>query len=238
VPSEHSPSAAPARRLDARRLHSLSGLVALGAFLLLHLGVNASAMRGQHAFVEVSAATRLPLVAVLEVVFVALPLAFHALYGLWLWRRPRPDLDRFAPETSWVHGAQRITGLVLVVFVATHVWELRAQRALHGLAHDALYSTMVLHLSSTSHGVPLMAVAYLLGVAAAAFHLAAGLWTYVVGRGVVTGAARTRAGWACAAFGLVLFGVGSGTVVSLATGMHLGRSTEIPVDSACTPTGK
>lgn len=202
--------------------------------MLLHLGVNAAAVRGQAAFLSASAWGRLPLLGVVEIVFVGVPFAFHALYGFWLWQRPRPDLDRFPARTAWVHGAQRISGLVLAVFVLAHVWELRAQRALHGLAHDALYSTMMTHLSSTSHGVPLMAVAYLLGVTAAVFHLSAGLWTYLVAHTPLRGAAATRAGWACAAFGLLLFVAGAGTVVSLATGMHVGRADHT-AEAPCTP---
>jgi succinate dehydrogenase / fumarate reductase cytochrome b subunit len=194
-------------------------------------------MRGQTAFVAASAKASFPLVAVAEIVFVGVPFAFHALYGFWSWRRPRPDLDRFPAETAWVHGAQRISGLVLFVFVLAHFWELRAQRALHGLPYDALYSTMMMHLSSTSHGVPLMAIAYLLGVTAAVFHLSAGVWTYLVGSTSLRGAALTRAGWACAAFGLLLFAVGASTVVSIATGMHFGRG-EQSADVSCVPTGK
>lgn len=227
----------PPSATTLRRIHSLSGLVALGAYLLLHLGFNAAAIRGQGAFIAATAPTRGRFVWIAEILFVGVPFAFHALYGFWSWRRPRPDQGRFPTDASWVHGAQRISGLVLFVFVLAHVWELRAQRAVHGLAHDALYSTMVLHLSSTTHGVPLMAIAYLLGVSAAVFHLSAGLWTYVVSHTPLKGQRLARAGWACAAFGLLLFIVGSGTVVSLATGMHLGRG-EAGSEATCVPAAR
>ena len=89
-----APSHAPVRgvqplRPDAghsflwRKLHSLSGLVPIGAFLIEHILSNVEALNGPLAYAQqVRLLDSLPLVRVLERAFIFIPLAFHALYGL------------------------------------------------------------------------------------------------------------------------------------------------------------
>ena len=68
-----------------RRLHSLSGIIPIGAFLLEHFISNSEAMKGAVAYNEqVKFLTGLPFVAVLEWGFIFLPLLYHALYGFYI----------------------------------------------------------------------------------------------------------------------------------------------------------
>src|SRR5436190_22510591 len=94
------------RGSQLRRLHRLSGAVALTAFLIEHLASNAAALGGQASFDRVVVAlTRSRLVALLEVLFVALPLSFHAGYGLVLLRgksTPDAEIDRYGDRRLWV----------------------------------------------------------------------------------------------------------------------------------------
>src|SRR5262245_5412528 len=69
-----------------RRLHSLSGIVPIGAFLLEHFVSNAAATNGPHAFAEqVKFLTGLPFVLWLEIFGIYIPILFHALYGIYIW---------------------------------------------------------------------------------------------------------------------------------------------------------
>ena len=66
-----------------RKLHSLLGIVPLGAFLVEHLLSNFEALKGPAAYGEqVKFLNSLPLVRVLEWVFIFLPILYHGLYGL------------------------------------------------------------------------------------------------------------------------------------------------------------
>src|ERR1039458_3942004 len=68
-----------------RRLHSLSGIVPIGAFLIEHFISNSEATKGVQAYNDqVKFLTNLPFVHVLEWVFIFLPLLYHGIYGLYI----------------------------------------------------------------------------------------------------------------------------------------------------------
>ena len=63
------------------KLHSLSGIVPIGAFLVEHIISNFETLNGPLAYAQqVKFLNSLPLVRVLEWAFIFIPLAFHALY--------------------------------------------------------------------------------------------------------------------------------------------------------------
>ncbi len=63
------------------KLHSLLGIVPIGAFLLEHLLSNFEALKGPLAYGDqVKFLNSLPLVRVLEWVFIFLPILYHCCY--------------------------------------------------------------------------------------------------------------------------------------------------------------
>ncbi len=220
------PSMGSTSKTDApsrwRRLHTISGAVVLGAFLVEHLFTNASALGGFARYdAVVGAIERFPLLPLFEVVFIVVPLAFHAGYGLHLLRGAQAserdaDIARFGDRRAWM--LQRTSAVVLFLFILFHVWELRLQ----GLPADALYTTLTAHLSWTWVGVPWIALFYLLGVLAAAAHLSNGLFAAAVSFQLAADRiGRRRVRTATTALGLILFLVGGTTVIGLATGTRL-----------------
>ena len=204
----------------------------LGAFLVEHLLTNASVLGGAASFDRVvGSMQRWTYLGVFEVVFILLPLAYHAGYGLLLLRRPAADTEstRYTDKRLWV--LQRISATLVFLLVLAHFLELRAQRLFFGVGPEATYTILTAHLSWTWAGVPWVALLYLIGVAAACFHLANGLF-----------AASALKGWATArmrvltlALGGALFVVGFLTVLSFATGTRLSNPPEgddIPCGSA------
>ena len=81
-----------------RRLHSLSGVLPLGALLCYHMFENMSAL-AQPGSVRRDGQPRerdcspRPFFYALELVTIVLPLAYHALYGVWV-RGDRPPQQR------------------------------------------------------------------------------------------------------------------------------------------------
>ena len=68
-----------------RRLHSLSGIIPIGAFLIEHIVSNFEALKGPAAYAaQVKFLNALPLVRVLEWTFIFLPLLYHAVYGVYI----------------------------------------------------------------------------------------------------------------------------------------------------------
>lgn len=219
-----------------RRMHSVAGVVPLGVFLVVHVLVQATALSGPLRYGRVvSGLARLPGAGAVELVFVGLPLALHALYGLARsFRRPK-DAEAWGYRRPGLDLLMRITSLVLFVFVIAHVWTLRLGRALHGGAVDALHTRLTMQLSSTWGGVPWIALAFVVALAAASFHLAYGGYAVLLASGRTT--RRTAA--AAIGFGSVLFCVGTATVIALSSGGTLFDDvdpvSEVPCGSGAAP---
>ena len=213
-----------------RRLHSLTGVVPVGVFLVLHLWTNARALAGEDAYVrgvlEIQAIPFLPLV---EVAGIGAPLAFHAGYGVVLALRGRPNVAAYPYAHNWLYVLQRASGFVALAFIALHLWEYRVQKAFYGMQTEAFYGALSANLSSTAWGVPFVALAYLLGTAATVFHFANGLWGFCATWGLTTSrSAQRRSAWLFGALGAILFFVGASTVVHFATGSLTSTPHESP----------
>ena len=106
-----------------RKLHSLSGIVPIGAFLVEHILSNFEAVNGPLAYgLQVKFLNSLPLVRVLEWVFIFIPLTFHALYGVWIAFRGRANVNVYPWAGNWMYLTQRITGLIAFAYIVQHVW--------------------------------------------------------------------------------------------------------------------
>jgi succinate dehydrogenase/fumarate reductase cytochrome b subunit (b558 family) len=212
------------REQIGRRLFSLSGVVPLGFFLLAHVWANASALRGQEAYVRtVDALVHVPLLVVLEIALVFLPLAYHAVYGVWLMRTGVGD----APYGKRLAVTDRVAAVAALAFIVWHVYEYRFRAWRGGLDPHAFYATLAWRLSSTWHGFPVRAVLYLFGLTATVFHFAFGAFRFGVTSGfLATRRQKRRAAWGALVVGSLLFVVSSATVVSLATGLEFSSPPE------------
>src|SRR5580765_2383482 len=138
-----------------RKLFSLSGVLPLAFFLVEHIWANASALRGQDAYVStIDSLARIPLLPLVEILLVFVPLTYHALYGLYMMREPVKDEPPYGRTLAL---ANRMAAIPAFAFIAWHFWETRVQ-AWRGLDPHAFYATLVWRLSSTWHGFPVRAV--------------------------------------------------------------------------------
>jgi succinate dehydrogenase / fumarate reductase cytochrome b subunit len=205
-----------------RRAFSLTGIVPLGAFVVVHLAANARALAGDEAFARVAHRfEHVPALGLVEAIVVFAPLLFHAGFGLWLVVTRRP-LATPSPYPPVLRVAMRVTGVLAVAFLAMHLPELRFRTPTARPAGDALLTMLAADLSSMHAGVPLRAVAYLLGTACVCFHFATGLWGAFAA--TPRGEARTtrrRAAWWAAAVGTTMWILFANVVVYHATGARL-----------------
>jgi succinate dehydrogenase / fumarate reductase cytochrome b subunit len=106
-----------------RKLHSLLGIIPIGAFLLEHLLSNFEALKGPSAYgAQVKFLNSLPLVRVLEWTFIFLPLLYHGLYGVWIWIRGKSNVVYYPWAGNWMYVAQRYTGLIALLYIGQHVY--------------------------------------------------------------------------------------------------------------------
>ena len=100
-----------------RKLHSLLGIIPIGAFFLEHLLSNFEALKGPIAYgQQVKFLNALPLVRVLEWVFIFLPILYHGLYGLYIWFRGKSNVIYYPWAGNWMYVAQRWTGLIAIIY--------------------------------------------------------------------------------------------------------------------------
>lgn len=203
-----------------RKLHSASGVLPVGVFLLLHLWTQSAVHDGRAAYDgAMDRALSIPLQPLLELVFVLIPLAFHASYGVVIALRSRPTVTAYPTARNWMHVAQRSSGAVTLIFILWHMAQTWLPRVVGEVRAVQMHPHLVEALSSTTAGLPLTALGMLVGVGAASFHFANGLWSAAVSWGLLlTRRAQSVAGGVAVVLGVVLFLAWADVTVHLATG--------------------
>jgi succinate dehydrogenase/fumarate reductase cytochrome b subunit (b558 family) len=203
-----------------RKLHSLSGVVPVGGFLVFHLWENSLALQGQERFDEmVSGINHMPYIPLLEWGLILLPLAFHALYGIKLAFEGKPNVGSYTFSRNWMYTLQRVTGLIAFLFIGYHLYELWGQKVIGKLSPDQFYTTLCANMSSTVGPVPVVALVYILGIAASVFHFANGLWGFCFSWGItVSRRSQQLAATVFGVVGILVFALGANTAMYFATG--------------------
>ncbi len=202
-----------------RRLHSLSGLIPVGAFMCVHLIVNASIVAGPETFQNnVHNIHALgPVLPLVEWVFIFIPIIFHAVVGVMIVTGMVPNVQHYRYGANWRYVAQRVTGVIAFLFIGYHVFHM------HGWFHAEWWRAGVVeplgggqfkpYNAASTAGMALqqllIAVIYAIGVLASVFHLSNGIWSMGITWGVWTRPqAQQRALYACGGFGVILAIVG------------------------------
>ena len=189
-----------------RKLHSLTGIVPIGAFLVEHIISNWEIVNGPLAYAQqVKFLNALPLVRVLEWVFIFIPLAYHAGYGVFITFRGRSNANVYPWAGNWAYIAQRVTGLIALAYIIQHVYRQRfagVSLPEHpGLAYAKVQFEFISH--------PWMIAVYAIAMVATCWHFAYGVWLFGAKWGITPGDnARKKSAWACGAVGTALCAMG------------------------------
>jgi succinate dehydrogenase / fumarate reductase cytochrome b subunit len=184
-----------------RKLHSLTGIVPIGAFLLEHILSNFETLKGPVAYgKQVQFLNSLPLVRFLEWAFIFIPLGFHALYGVYIWWRGRNNVNLYPWAGNVMYTLQRVTGLIALAYIGYHV----ATQRFMG-THLPTHPGAAFHKVQVELAHPLILAVYILAMVAVCWHFSYGVWLFCAKWGITPGErARRRMGFACAALGTVL----------------------------------
>lgn len=200
----------------ARRLHSLTGVLPIGAFLVEHFYSNYQAVGpgGQERFNGVvQELQRNPVVVWLEIFFIGLPILYHAGYGIFIAGQARYNTMAYRYGANWRFTLQRLTGVILIFYIAYHVWMTRLRPVFEPQSFAQTqglitYDYMHGYLNEQLLFLPTW-VFYVVGVVCACFHLANGLWGFLIHWGITVGPRAQRlSAYACAGFGIVLAALG------------------------------
>lgn len=206
-----------------RKLFSLSGVLPVGGFVAFHLWENATALQGREHFVEtVNKIGSMPYLTFLEVGVILLPILFHAILGIKIALDASYNVGAYPYSRNWMFVLQRLAGVLTLGFVIYHLWELRIQKLLYGMDGAGFYDTLCQNMSSTAAGVPIIALIYIIGIAAVAFHFANGLFGFLFSWGITVSRRSQRlSATLLGVLGLLIFVLGANTAVYFATGSRL-----------------
>jgi succinate dehydrogenase / fumarate reductase cytochrome b subunit len=181
-----------------RRLHSLTGIAPIGAFVLVHLFTNAYSWHPEAFNDHVKALNETPLVEAIEYLAIIAPIVFHGGLGLWMAVRMDVNQPQYSNFRNWMYFLQRISGVMVLAFILFHLIQFRfgmtgAFKNV-GLAHATLpgknipgtydpYGAIRVSLLNYAWIAPL----YLVGIVATAFHFANGIWSFCVTWGITLG---------------------------------------------------
>jgi len=209
-------------RPAVERWFSLSGLVPLPVFLVLHLSRELTLAFASDVsdLIRPSPGIGSTLTAAL---LVSAPLALHASIGVWLLISGRSLLKPAGDDVpALALRVSRWTSVAALLFIIYHareypvaVWLAEADARDAGLR-------LVGRLSSTSFGVPLLGGAYLLGLAATLAHSGLGVHRALLREGWLSTAARRHtSARLCAGASALLFALGAAAVIRVASGVLL-----------------
>jgi len=189
-----------------RRLHSLTGIVPIGAFLLEHFISNYEAFKGPEAYgKQVAFLNSLPFVVGMELFFIWIPILYHGLYGVWIWWRGDSNVSDYPWQGNWLYTSQRWTGIIALIYIVQHTYYLRFT-GLHLPTHPMQSFAKV----QGEFQNPWMIAFYAVGIIAASWHFAYGIWLFCAKWGITTGeVARRRLGYLCVLLALGLISLGA-----------------------------
>lgn len=187
-----------------RKVHSLTGIVPLGMYLMMHLFLNSFVLLGRGSFADaVTLLHRIPYLPVLEWGMIYIPLGIHAVLGLVMIFEARYNTIKYGYSRNWWFWFQRLSAVVVLLFIAWHVWSTRVQLALGNVTTQGFYEILRAQFQD-----PVWLTVYVLGITAASLHFGNGLWGFLVSWGALNTRRSQKAfAGACVAFGaLVLAG--------------------------------
>ena len=198
-----------------RRLHSLTGIIPIGLFLIEHFVSNAFATKGPGAYTnQVAFLSSFPFVFGLELFGIWLPILYHSLYGFYIWARGESNVAEYPWAGNWMYAAQRWTGAVAFFYMVWHTWHLRFSGT-HLLSHPDMAFGKV---QNEMLGHPWAVAFYAAGIFCASWHFGYGLWLFAAKWGIAQGPiARRRWGYVCFVIALGFMAVGTVTMYSFLT---------------------
>jgi succinate dehydrogenase / fumarate reductase cytochrome b subunit len=177
-----------------RKLHSLSGLIPVGAFLVEHFWSNSAVLVSPDKYNSVSQDLQtIPFRPLVELFLIVLPILFHGGYGVYIWLHGKSNVSQYPWVKNWLYTLQRYTGLIAFVYIGWHVYTER------WLTHGrSTYDTVYSDLQNQWY-----LLFFVVGILASSFHLGVGIWNFLCKWGLAaTVRAQRAAGQLGAAVGI------------------------------------
>jgi succinate dehydrogenase / fumarate reductase cytochrome b subunit len=179
---------APATRPDSsyllRKLHSLSGIIPVGAFLAEHFWSNSAALVSAQKYNDISQELQtIPFRPLVEWAGIFLPILFHGGYGIYIWWQGKSNVSQYPWVGNWMYTFQRYTGLIAFAYIGWHLYTERW--VTHGRSTYASVAEDMRH--------PMYLAFFVIGIVASSFHLGVGIWNFLCKWGLAATVKAQRA---------------------------------------------
>ena len=175
------------------KLHSLSGILPIGVFLMQHLIANSYALRGPEAYkTVVKVFGYLPFVAVLEVLVIYMPILYHSIYGFYIAAKGQPNLGSYGYGRNWMYFLQRVSGVIAFFYIGFHIWNTSLQKYFLRWHGEPAPGGDQLESMAGQMADPWYFAAYAVGITATVFHFTNGLWNFCIRWGITISARSQR----------------------------------------------
>jgi succinate dehydrogenase / fumarate reductase cytochrome b subunit len=176
------------------KVHSLTGVIPIGFYMIQHLTLNSFSLAGPEKFngvIGFFAAMPKHILLTLEILVLGLPILFHAVYGLIIIQRAQPNISnprlRFMENRMFMW--QRWSGIFLFLLLIAHVMTTTINAKVNG-EHVIQYAAWQDKLTSFYY-LPL--IIYMFGIVCASYHLAYGLWNFCIRWGITVSETSQKA---------------------------------------------
>jgi succinate dehydrogenase / fumarate reductase cytochrome b subunit len=166
------------------RIHSITGIVPVGYYMVQHLALNTFSIGGEAKFngvIEFFEGMPKHFLLAMEVLMIWVPLLFHAIYGLFIVSRAKGNYfsDKYKWSENLMFTLQRASGIVIFAFLIYHVSTTTVAKYISNDASIIKYAAMQQKLQN-----PAIFLAYVVGIAASSYHLGYGLWNFCIRWGI------------------------------------------------------
>jgi succinate dehydrogenase / fumarate reductase cytochrome b subunit len=174
------------------KIHSLTGIFPIGFFLAFHLGFNTLRTVGVRQYqLGIDLINNAPFLLWIEIGFIYVPLLIHSILGFYVTRMASFNALRYNYPRNWLYTLQRITGAVVFLFLIYHMGTTVGPKMYYG-KHQFEAAPYLIAAMNEQFGGWLGRILYLIGVTAATFHFANGLWGFCVSWGILIGRTAQR----------------------------------------------
>ena len=203
-----------------RRLHSLSGMLPIGGFMVFHIFANSTAMFSAENYNLIIDFLRgLPFVEEVEWILIFGPIIFHALYGVLIYTTAKPNHMQYSGLENFRYILQRITGMVALVYIYFHIVQFKTVENLdYNYVAQSLSGTQAIDWAPAIPFLNPFSIYwfYVIGLLSTIYHFSNGLWGFCITWGITVG---KRAQDAVSVIGVITFIVLS--YISIETLNHL-----------------
>jgi len=183
------------------KLHSLTGIIPIGFYMIQHLTLNSFSLAGPDQFnavigffqavpKHVLLVLEKHVLLVLEIFVLGLPILFHAIYGLFITSRSLPNVSdkAYRWRENWMYTAQRISGIVLFLLLILHVATTTVASKFQG---EEVIQYAHWQEKLTQNGY-IVLIIYAVGIVIASYHLCYGLWNFCIRWGITVSGKSQR----------------------------------------------